>query len=638
MSGFAFCIATVMNSVTLLLFTLVQQRTHRPQNKAFLVMIFLLLVNAVTQGVSEYVMPLSRTSDAVFVYVQFSDYLYFLLHTALCPVFLLYVSMVTRRLVRLRLPAKIALAMPFILTEVAAILNPLTHWVYYYNRDRMFARRWGESFIYAAAAFYFILAFILLMWSWNAMTKKRRSALLYFFGVTLAGVVLQALNKDIRCEMFVESIGLLGLMVALENEDDRLDAQTGLGNRFAFQNDLHTAFLTEQPVHLVEIRITNAEGILRTTGADNTKMVMELVAPYLRTKLPPYLIYIVNPETIMMTVPDRKGMHPVELAGEIAARFRKPWKWQDSELPLRAVILCAEVPWHVRSVAEALYMADSPVPDGMEGEVLSGQDLGYLLRRAEIEDAVTRGLEQGNYFVCYQPTYHTDGSLHGAEALIRLKDPELGNLYPDEFIPVAEKLGVIGDLDCVVLQEVCRLLATGIVEKTGIESINVNLSVLHCMQPDFIERINEIVAEAGVEKHLINFEITESAAAEDYELLSSVIASLKREGYQFSMDDYGTGYANMKAIYSLDFDVVKIDKSLLWNAGKNEIGQVMLENSVRMIRQMHREILVEGVETRAQIELLRMLGVDYLQGYYFSKPIPEQKFLAFITGEDEEEP
>lgn len=634
-SALTFYITTFMISITIVLFTIVRQRTDKPQNRIFLAMMLILALNTVTQGIFEIVQPDLQSSDGAFLTEQICDYFYFLLHTALCPAFFVYVEHVTKRFEKIRRDTWMALSLPFIITEIAAATNPLTGWVYYYDSDRSFVRNWAEWGIYAAAAFYFALAFFMLMRSWRAMTNKRKLALLYFFSVTIGGVVVQAIDMNIKSELFCESIGILGLMIAVENEDDRLDATTGFGNRFAFQSDLNTALSLNQPMHLICLRITNAETILRTTGAENSKMIVELIAPFLKTLVPRYLIYIVNPETIMLTIPRRDGLRAVEIAGEVASRFRKPWEWQDSELPLRAVVLCAELHTNVRTVSEALYMADSPAPDGMEGRVLVGKDLDYLMRRAEVEAAVTRGIEQGNYFVCYQPTYHADGTLHGAEALIRLHDPELGNLYPDEFIPAAEKLGVIGELDCVVLKEVCRLLASGLAERCGIDSVNVNLSVLHCMQPEFIKRINSIIEESGIEKHLINFEITESAAAEDYELLSAIISDLKREGYKFSMDDYGTGYANMRAIYSLDFDVVKIDKSLLWNAGKNELGRVLLENSVRMIRQMHRRILVEGVETRAQIELLRTLGVDYLQGYYFSKPVPERTFLTLVLGEDE---
>ena len=128
----------------------------------------------------------------------------------------------------------------------------------------------------------------------------------------------------------------------------------------------------------------------------------------------------------------------------------------------------------------------------------------------------------------------------------------------------------------------------------------------------------------------INFEITESIAADDYEMLSEVIRRLKNEGFLFSMDDYGTGYSNVSAVFSLNLDVVKIDKSLLWGAEKSKLGMIILENTIRMIRQMGKKILVEGVETAEQIELLKRLNVDYLQGFYFSKPIPLDDFMILI--------
>ena len=98
------------------------------------------------------------------------------------------------------------------------------------------------------------------------------------------------------------------------------------------------------------------------------------------------------------------------------------------------------------------------------------------------------------------------------------------------------------------------------------------------------------------------------------------------------MDVYGTGYSNVSAVFSLDLDVIKIDKSLLWNAEKDELGMIILENTIRMIRQMKKKILVEGVETQAQIDLLDSLGVDYLQGFYFSKPVPKTDFVELIGG------
>ena len=96
------------------------------------------------------------------------------------------------------------------------------------------------------------------------------------------------------------------------------------------------------------------------------------------------------------------------------------------------------------------------------------------------------------------------------------------------------------------------------------------------------------------------------------------------------MDDYGTGYSNIHSFFSLEFDIVKIDKSILWGAQESEMGRILLESTIRMLRQMGRRILVEGVETQEQIDLLRRLSVDYAQGYYFSKPLPKEQFIHYI--------
>ncbi len=223
-----------------------------------------------------------------------------------------------------------------------------------------------------------------------------------------------------------------------------------------------------------------------------------------------------------------------------------------------------------------------------------------------------------------------DNRLHGAEALIRLHDPELGNLFPDEFIPIAEQIGLIDEVDDYVLREVCDFIRSGVPKKYGMDCINVNLSVLQCMQPNFADHIAGIVEEYGIDKHMINFEITESIAASDYITLSRVVRTLKKQGFKFSMDDYGTGYSNMQSIFRLDFDIVKIDKSILWSAEKGQLGQIILDSSVRMIRQMRRKILVEGVETEYQLQILRDMGVDYAQGYLFSRPISKRDLIELL--------
>ncbi len=211
-----------------------------------------------------------------------------------------------------------------------------------------------------------------------------------------------------------------------------------------------------------------------------------------------------------------------------------------------------------------------------------------------------------------------------------MNDSALGRIYPDEFIPIAEMIGMIDRLDEFVLKEVCNMISSGLPSRYGLECINVNLSVIECLKEGFADHVNEIVKKAGVPNEMINFEITESVAAKDYNHLSDVIESLKANDFRFSIDDYGTGYSNITSLFSLEVDIIKIDKSILWNAEKSELGRTLLKTSVDMIHTMNKKALAEGVETEAQIEMLRKFGCEYLQGFYFSKPLPLNEFIAYL--------
>ena len=303
------------------------------------------------------------------------------------------------------------------------------------------------------------------------------------------------------------------------------------------------------------------------------------------------------------------------------------------KIHVEASIIMAKYPEEIRSLVGLALMGDAVLPPADDGvRIYEGEKLGSVFRQAIVEDAIRRGLNEGTFEVYYQPVHKTGGlELYAAEALIRLHDTQMGDLYPDEFIPIAESTGLINEMGEFVVREVCRFLKSGTPDRLGMDHINVNLSVVQCIQNDFVQNLRTIVDEYGIDPGKINFEITESVAANDYKMLESVITDFKNSGFRFSMDDYGTGYSNMQSIFLLDFDVIKIDKSILWEAEKTEGGRIILENSIKMIRKTGKRILVEGVETDKHAKLLDELGVDYLQGYLFSKPVPEKDFVALYA-------
>ena len=630
---FAMDLSALIVCITALLFTIIHHRTEKAQNKVFISAIFVISLNSICGMVTTLLEPYRFDSDTVLKAVNASRYIYFIFHTALAPIFFYYVACVCGAVSNIGKPQNLFYSSIFIITEIAVLLNPVTHWIYHYDKETLvYTRDWAESAIYIAAAVYFSLAAMMLMFSWDALTRRRKIALIYFFAIIIAGVMIQLFYVEIRTELFAEALALLGIMISIESEEDRMDPDTGVYNRKALENDLEAYFLNKRILRLVCVKITGNETFFeRTVGGDRYN-VSGAVASFLRKLLPRYCIYAASPTVFMLTLFDFTETETEDLTLRIIQRFDKPWSFGDKTAVLSATVMSAEIPLRVAGTSEALYMADSPVPKHIEKKILTGSDLDYLLRRATIEKAVSRGLKEHTFEVYYQPTYCLEGHrLHGAEALLRLHDTVIGHVYPGEFIPVAESLGLIDALDDFVLGEVCDFLKSGIPQKYGMENINVNLSVIQFMQPGFVERINDIVESAGVDKKLINFEITESVGAEDYRLLARTISALRREGFLFSMDDYGTGYSNMQSLFSIGFDVVKIDKSILWSAEQGRLGRIILENSIRMIKQMGKKVLVEGVETQSQLDMLTEFGVDYLQGYFFSRPIPKDAFIELIS-------
>lgn len=632
----AFYFAALLVCITTITFTRFQKRTDLTHNQIFLFMNYIVLFNAFTCFCIEIFESLMHYVPVFSQPLLISRLLYFFVHTALAPALFFYVMSVTRACFSTPRIIKFIYLIPFIGTEILVLSNPFTNYVYSHSADMVFHRQWGETVIYIVALVYTILAFTNLMMSWNAIRRRNRYALIYFFCLTLFGVIMQFLLMGIKSELFCEALALVGLMLSIENEDDRIDSEINIYNRNALKMDIMHLLTQKHIMDIVCLKITNIDIISRLTNISNSDEIMKEIAEYLKTLVPRYVIYHADSNTMVLLIRhDRFKTNPIEtstIVSEIYNRFQSDWDVRGMSIKLTPVIMHGEIPSQIHSLNNLLYMINTPIPKEFENTILKGNDLDFFIRRAAVESAVSNGLNKGNFEVYYQPTYCIDGlKLHGAEALIRLHDDEIGDVFPDEFIPIAEQTGYIDAIDDFVLSQVCAFIKTGEPMRLGMDCINVNLSVLQCMADGFVDRILGIVDSYDIPKDFINFEITESVSASDYELLADVITQLKKNGFQFSMDDYGTGYSNMHTLFSLDFDIVKIDKSILWDSENSDLGQIILENCVHMIRQMKRKILVEGVETQSHIDKLKVLGVDYLQGYYFSKPITKNALLAYCA-------
>lgn len=220
-----------------------------------------------------------------------------------------------------------------------------------------------------------------------------------------------------------------------------------------------------------------------------------------------------------------------------------------------------------------------------------------------------------------------------AEALMRMELPELGFIYPDQFIPIAEEGGTIHTLTSIILNKVCRFL-----EFNGeIKRISVNFSMIEIVKPGFYEDIYRIISSYTFDYKRLGFEITESMEAEDFDVIKDVLAKFRKLGITIYLDDFGTGYSNLEHITKLPIDVIKFDRSLVISSGENKASAYMVSSLANMFNIIGYNLLYEGIEDEPDQKRCIGMKAGYLQGYRYSRPIPIEQLKDFINKRYEEE-
>ncbi|MEG1914327.1 MAG: EAL domain-containing protein [Acidaminococcaceae bacterium] len=254
-----------------------------------------------------------------------------------------------------------------------------------------------------------------------------------------------------------------------------------------------------------------------------------------------------------------------------------------------------------------------------------------LLREQAVINDMHKALEQREFVVYYQPKFDLDqGGIVGAEGLVRWQHPTKGLIAPDDFIPIFEKNGFITVLDEYVWEEVCKLLAR--LQKTDkqVLPISVNVSRVDIYNPSLCDKLVALIKKYKLPPALLELEITETSYTDNQKQLIDVVHRLKSLGFIVQMDDFGKGYSSLNMLNDVPVDAIKLDMKFLHDTKVGVRSGNILNFVVNMANWLGMPVIAEGVETLEQVVFLRSIGCNVGQGYYFSKPIPENEFLKIL--------
>lgn len=534
------------------------------------------------------------------------------------------------------------LAVPFVIAAIGSTFVDI-----YFVSDEHGAYSYGPALIilYSAITAYIIATYVILFRKTTNIqhsdvidvVRRARISVAVGLGIWIVVALIQLINKYWLISSIGNCLMVLYIYLFFENPKRFADEETDTMNRQAFHIMVPEMLARKKTFWLVNFTVDDNERISKSMGYDLMKVILRTVADQMKTVMPKSRFYHSRSNTLSVFISDREQLDALlKRAGSV--EFDIPYRGGSFRPQYHIAVLefpkLGATPDEIYDTMDYLVSHHTQHDNGrvfwVDDETIRNKNYSK-----QVLAVLTKAVREKAFNVVYQPIWSSEARrFASAEALVRLQDcGELGFISPEIFIPMAEQQGMIDEIGSIVFEKVCSFAAENRLWEKGINYIEVNLSGMQSVDPALPAQLSAVMQKYGIDPKFINLEITETASIDGGELLDANMKSLRSLGCHFSMDDFGTGYSNLAQMARVHFELVKLDKSLIWPAfGENpEEPMVILESCITMILQLGAHIVAEGVETQEQAEFLSQHGVSYLQGYFYSKPIPGEAFLEKIA-------
>lgn len=558
---------------------------------------------------------------------------YYVTHNLIPFTFLLYILYLTDSISSVSKKFKAAMCIPAAVNLALIVTSPITKLIIYVDREGKYIRGPLQPVCYAVAIYYMIFSLLFVLRNRKKLSLQVTLSIVAFCSIVFTAVLIQILNPYLLVECFSCAVCIFFIMFTLQNQDGILDSSTNMLNRSTFINNSTIAFHSGTTFSILLIRIPDFAILMKTFGGHLSASILRKFADYLYSYVNFGNGYYLEDDCFALVF--SKSFERVEkVYRKIYNKLEKTWKIGSMDTRITACFMRVDCPGEVNNTETLVDLIEQfKHLNRYDDKLLHVSDIDSYdrKRRSNIENAIDKAIKNGSFEVYYQPIYsNSRNKIISCEALVRLFDDEYGFIPPDEFIPISEENGKILEIGKFVFEEVCKFIKKGTANALGIEYIQVNLSVVQCMQSNLVEQLMTIMRQYDVAPSSICLEITETSAAYTPHVMEKNIKNLSDLGVKFALDDYGTGYSNMTYLLKLPFRFIKLEKEIVWAGFNSDKAHIAIESTVAMIKKLNMHIVAEGVETIEQLESLLDMGCDYIQGYYFSKPVPEKEFIDLL--------
>ena len=456
------------------------------------------------------------------------------------------------------------------------------------------------------------------------INKRRRFAVGMWMTLWVAAAILQFIDNSLLVVGFASVIGMLIMFVVMENPESNLDRRTGCFNSYALSEYSRRLFERKEKFSLLEIRAKEEnpqeEDDISEFPLQKTASLAAANKELFVFRSVNDLIIISKNTELLRNVSDRLVIEAnnecKNSKGHVGFLVKHGEKFGNISELMRFL---AFVSGSYAENEDKLYIADE-------------NTIKKYRERAVIEQEIIDALDEDRVEVYLQPIYsNTEKMFTSAEALVRIRQKDNSLLSPGIFIPFAEDSGLIIRLGERIFEKVCDFLKSIDAEKLGVHYIEVNLSVVQCEMDDLAERLIAIIEKYDVNPNLINLEITETASVTSQSVLLKNMEKLIEYGFTFSLDDFGKGQSNLMYVVEMPVSIIKLDYDMSKAFFNSPKAKQVVRAVVSMAHGMNLKLVAEGIETEEEIDGMCKEKIDYIQGFYYSKPLPMPEFVSFIS-------
>jgi diguanylate cyclase (GGDEF)-like protein len=429
------------------------------------------------------------------------------------------------------------------------------------------------------------------------------------------------------------------------------DPVTRLPNRYLFQDRLGQAMerarRADRRVALVLVSLDRFKTINETLGHQVGDALLREVAQRLSTSVRGEdTVSRLRGDTFCCVLAELNHTHDANpVINRILDGFAQPFNINEHELFITASLGISLFPLDGTEIDDLLQKAESAVNRSKERaentyHFYTPEMNANSMERLRLETDLRKAVNRGELILYFQPKVLAEsGKLVGAEALVRWRHPEYGMVPPGRFIPIAEDTGLILPIGSSVLRQACQQVKSWLDQGLTAVPVAVNLSAHQFRQNDMVQSITRVIAESGIPDGLIELELTESAVMRNADSAVMLLNELHGMGLTIAIDDFGTGYSSLSYLKKFPIDRLKVDRSFVQDLGTSQAGEEIVGAIIALAHSLKMSVIAEGVENSLQLQMLRDLNCEEVQGFYFGRPVPAEEFAlmlaaGYLTGRD----